>query len=107
MVAIQGLDKLTRQLDEAGKAAKALDGDLTTVNFDPSSAASVNEAVRQMERAIDQKVSRWRGNPLVDELVKTTKATMREQSRQRRGKRDGRTEPWRKVAMEAPEQGGS
>ena len=79
MVAIQGLDKLTRQLDEAGKAAKALDGDLTTVNFDPSSAASVNEAVRQMERAIDQKLSRWRGNPLVDELVKTTKAAMREQ----------------------------
>ena len=76
---MQGLDKLTRQLDEAGKAAKALDGDLTTVNFDPSSAASVKEAVRQMERAIDQKVSRWRGNPLVDELVKKTKAAMQEQ----------------------------
>ena len=79
MVRIQGLDKLTRQLDEAGKAAEALDGDLTTVNFDPSNAASVSEAVRQMERAVDQKVSRWRGNPLVEELAKTTKAAMRKQ----------------------------
>lgn len=75
---ITGLDKLTRQLDEAGKAAKALDGDLATINFDPNDPASVRSAVREMERAVDQKVSRWRGNPLVDDMATKTKAAMRD-----------------------------
>lgn len=75
---ITGLDKLTRQLDEASKAAGALDGDLATVNFDPNDPVSVQTAVRAMERAVDQKVSRWRGNPLVDDMANKTKAAMRD-----------------------------
>lgn len=75
---VQGLDKLTRQLDEAGKAAKLLDGDLMTVNFDPSDPASVKEAIRQMERTVDQKVARYRGNSIVDDMVRKTKAAMRD-----------------------------
>jgi hypothetical protein len=75
---ISGLDALSRQFDELGKAAKALDGDIATVNFDPGDPASIRAAVREMERAIDSKVSRWRTNPLVADLARQTKTSMRD-----------------------------
>lgn len=108
MVKMQGFDTLTRQLDEVGKAAQALDGDLLTLNFDAGSAASVSEAVRQMERAVDQKVSRWRGNPLVGELAETTKAAMREQINinAREARQEG-LRPWQREAIGAPGPDGS
>lgn len=75
---ISGFNALARQFDELGKAAKALDGDLATVTFDPSDPASVRAAVRDMERAVDQKVSRWRNNPLVAGMARQTKSAMRQ-----------------------------
>lgn len=80
---ITGINALTRQLDEFGKAAKALDGDIATVNFDPNEASSVRAAIREMERAVDSKVSRWRTNPLVVNLASQTKASMRDAIRKR------------------------
>lgn len=75
---ISGFDALARQFDELGRAAKALDGDLATITFNPSDPASVRAAVRDMERAVDQKVSRWRNNPLVVGMAKKTKSAMRQ-----------------------------
>lgn len=74
---IKGLHVLTRQLDEVEKAAAAPDGTITTLKFDPSDLDSVQDAIREMERAVDQKVSRYRNNPLVDDIVKATKASFR------------------------------
>ena len=74
---IKGLDALTRQLDEAGKAAAALDGDIVSLNFEPANLQSVEGAIRDMERAVDAKVSRYRNNPLVADIVKQTKAHFR------------------------------
>jgi hypothetical protein len=74
----KGLDALTRQLDEASKAAAALDGTITTLNFNPADPGSVNAAIRDMERAVEAKVSRYRNNPLVADIVKQTKAHFRD-----------------------------
>ena len=85
---IKGMEALTRQLDEAGKAAAALDGDIVPLNFDPSDARSVQSAISEMERAIDAKVSRYGHNPLVADIVKQAKAhfqtAIREKARQQR-----------------------
>lgn len=75
---ITGLGTLARQFDELGKAAKALDGDITTINFDPRDSVSMRAAVREMERAVDRKVSLWRSNPMVANMAEQTKASMRQ-----------------------------
>ena len=66
-----------KHLDELAKAVKALDGGITQVNFDPSDPSSVRAAVTEMERAIDRKVSRWRSNPYVADIVKELKSSFR------------------------------
>lgn len=88
---IKGLDVFTRQVEESGKAADALDGTITTLNFDPSDPNSVSEAIRDMERAVDAKVSRYRNNPLVADIVKQTKTQFRDAIRQKTaiGRRSG------------------
>lgn len=80
---IKGLDAFTRQLDEAGKAIAALDGDLVSLNFDPADAQSVQRAINEMERAVDARVSRYRTNPLVADIVKQTKARFKEAIQQK------------------------
>lgn len=80
---IKGIDALPGQLDEAGKAAAALDGTIATLDFDPADPASVNAAISQMERMVDQKVSRYRSNPLVADIVKQTKIHFRDAIRQK------------------------
>lgn len=77
MIKITGLDKLQKDLKDAGRALERLNGRIADLRFDPSDPASVNAAVRKMERAIDQKVASYRGNPLVAELVKGMKANYR------------------------------
>lgn len=80
---IKGLDALTRQLDEAGKAAAALDGDIVSLNFNPADAQSVEGAICEMERAVDAKVGRYRNNPLVADIIKQTKEHFRDAIRQK------------------------
>ena len=88
-LSIIGLDKLSNDLNDAATALGALDGAIATVNFDPEDSASVNAAIREMETAIDQKVARYRSNPLVANLAKQMKARYREaiieRARQARG----------------------
>ncbi|WP_175874470.1 hypothetical protein [Burkholderia sp. BCC0397] len=76
-IKIDGLDKLKRQLEEAGRAFKSLDGDIAKVNIVPGDPASVQAAIRQMEAAIDRKASGYRGNPLVESVVKQIKERYR------------------------------
>ena len=76
---IDGLDKLQRELQDAERAMRTLDGTLAQLKFDPDDRQSVRSAIRQMETAIDNKVARYRGNALVSQLV----ANMKEQYRQK------------------------
>ncbi|KAB0632491.1 hypothetical protein WT67_00595 [Burkholderia stagnalis] len=75
---LKGLDKLTRQFDEASRAFKSLDGEIATVRVVPGDEASVQAAIREMEAAIDQKAAPYLGNPLVDPVVKQLKVKYRE-----------------------------
>lgn len=84
-IKIDGLDKLKRQLEEAGRAFKSLDGEIAKVNIIPGDPVSIWAAIRQMETAIDRKASGYRGNPLVENVVKQLKEGYRTEIT-RRGK---------------------
>lgn len=51
---ITGLDSLTRQLKEAERVLKELDGDLVNVTFDPHEPGSIEAAIKQVESTIDE-----------------------------------------------------
>jgi hypothetical protein len=66
---IAGLDKLTKQLDDAQRALKELDGELGVVNFDPNDPESINLAIKSMESTIDERVGRYSNNPIIAPLI--------------------------------------
>jgi hypothetical protein len=74
---VSGLQKLQRELEDAQRAFNSLDGTIATLSFDPGDHASVQNAIRQMESAIDGKTSRYRSNPLVMQVAKGLKETYR------------------------------
>ena len=58
MLKITGLDNLQRELQDAQRAFKALDGQITTVKFNPEDQASIQAAIASMEAAVDEKSRR-------------------------------------------------
>lgn len=74
----QGLDGFARQLEEASRAFKSLDGEIAQVRVVPGDHASVQAAIEQIEAAIDSKAAPYRGNPFVDPVVKALKEKYRE-----------------------------
>ncbi len=81
MLKITGFDSVRRELDELARFSKALDGPLVTLNYDPEDKASVQEAIRQMERAVDAKAAPYRSNRLVMDLAAKTKDEFRRRIR--------------------------
>ena len=77
MLKVTGLDKLQRQLEDAQRAFKALDGQLATVHFDPDKPDSIEAAIRTMESAIDDKVAPYRDNAMVASIVPQLKEKYR------------------------------
>lgn len=75
---MSGFDKLQRQLAEAQKALSALDGELTTVNFNPEDPESIEGAIQQVNQTIDQRVGQYANNPIVGPLVEQMKDRYRE-----------------------------
>ena len=78
MFEITGLEKLSQSLREAQEALSNLDGELTSVKFDPAEPASIEAAIQEMERVIDERVGRHADNPIVASLVESTKETFRQ-----------------------------
>lgn len=76
---ITGRDELQKQLDEASKAFQALDGELTTLQFNPASPSSMEAAVVQMEQAIDAKIGPYRGNAMVESIAEELKQKYRQE----------------------------
>lgn len=75
---LSGLDKLQRQLEEAQKALESLDGDLTTVQFDPHDPSSIETAIQKVEQTIDERVGQFANNPFVAPLIEQAKEHFRE-----------------------------
>jgi len=76
---MSGFDELTKRLDEAQKAAKELDGVLGTIKFNPADSRDVDRAIKDMERAVDSKASRYHRNQLVKEIADKLKDHFREE----------------------------
>jgi hypothetical protein len=72
-IKITGLDKLQRELADAQRALRALNGTITTLKFDPTDPKSVERAIHQMEGAVDSKVVSYRGNDLVAKVARGLK----------------------------------
>ena len=78
MFKITGLDKLSRDLEDAQKAMTAMDGELGSVRFDPHDPASIEAAIQEVDRLIDERLGSYASNPLIGPLAEG----MKEQYRQ-------------------------
>jgi hypothetical protein len=78
MFKIEGLDKLTRDLEAAQKALGELDGELGSVSMDPHDPASIEAAIQEAARLVDERVAPYASNPLVAQLVEGVKEAQRE-----------------------------
>lgn len=76
---ITGLDKLTRTFEQASRAAQELNGDLATLRFDPGDPSSVEAAIAEAKLVVDNRLSGWYGNPIVDQMAEGAKASFEEQ----------------------------
>lgn len=74
---IEGLDNFQRELTELSDAAKALDGEICDLSFNPNDKESVQAAIARMEAAVDAKIEKWRNNPAVRELANSSKEVFR------------------------------
>ena len=72
-IKITGFDKLQRELSDAQRALAELNGTIAELKFDPTDSTSVDAAVREMERAVDAKGARYRGNAIIDPLATKSK----------------------------------
>jgi hypothetical protein len=70
---IDGLGDFARKLRELGEATTALNGDITELRVDPHDPASIESAIRQMEMAIDERVSSYAHNDLVSGISEELK----------------------------------
>lgn len=78
MFKINGLDKISRDLEDAQKALAEMDGELGTVSFNPHDPASIEAAIQDVERLIDARLGSYASNPIVGPLAEG----MKEQYRQ-------------------------
>ncbi|HXW29837.1 MAG TPA: hypothetical protein VEK55_10780 [Xanthobacteraceae bacterium] len=72
-IKITGLEELQKKLDDAGRAFRELDGEISTVKFNPNDPSSVEAAVVRMEQTIDAKVAPFRGNEIVEGIIEQLK----------------------------------
>ncbi len=90
---MKGFDDLSKQLEEAQKAAQALDGEIGTLRFNPADPQDVQRAIKEMERIVDARFAPCRSNPLVQPFADATKETFRkhilEQAREASGQGEG------------------
>jgi protein-disulfide isomerase-like protein with CxxC motif len=70
---IMELYQMRRQVEDACRAFRSLDGELAKISLRPGDSASLAAAIRQMETAIDRKVAPFRGNKFVEPYVKPLK----------------------------------
>lgn len=78
MIKIEGLDKLSRDLDAAQKAIEGLNGELGSVSFDAHDPGSIEVAIHELERMVDARLGSYASNPFVSPLIAALKETHRE-----------------------------
>lgn len=77
MFKIEGLDKLSKDLEEASRALEALGGTIGEVRFDPDDPASIEIAIVSINALIDERASGFETNPLIQPLIEEMKESYR------------------------------
>lgn len=77
MIEMKGFDELRKTLADAQKALEGLDGDLGQVRFDPADPASIEAAIAEAERIIDERIGSYAANPIVSQISEGLKQNYR------------------------------
>jgi predicted nucleotide-binding protein len=76
---ISGLDEMQMELQTAAEAFESLNGEFATVKFDADAPSSIDAAITEAERAIDAKLTPFRGNQMVEAIADDLKANFRQE----------------------------
>ncbi|TPJ52378.1 hypothetical protein [Mesorhizobium sp. B2-6-4] len=74
---IEGLDRLNRTFSEAQKALVEIDGEIGIVTFNPEDPASIEAAIQDVERMIDERLGPYASNLIVGPLIDGMKGEYR------------------------------
>lgn len=77
MFKITGLDSLQKTLSEAQTALEAVNGELGTLTFNPEDPASIEAAIAESERLVDERLGTYAGNTIVRPLIQQLKDAFR------------------------------
>lgn len=77
MFKITGLDSLQKTLSEAQIALEAVNGELGTLTFNPDDPASIEAAIAESERLVDERLGAYVGNSIVEPLIQQMKDAFR------------------------------
>ena len=77
MFSITGLDSLQKTLSEAQIALEAVNGELGTLTFNPEDPESIEAAIAESERLVDERLGTYSGNMIVEPLIQQMKDAFR------------------------------
>ncbi|EKT4467958.1 hypothetical protein QEL93_003378 [Pseudomonas putida] len=77
MTFMKGLDDLQRTLAEAQRALETVDGELGTLSFNPEDPESVESAIAESERLVDDRLGKYVNNSIVGPLIVQMKDSFR------------------------------
>lgn len=69
MFKITGLNARSHHLEQAQKAIAGMDGELGTVKFNPLDPQSIDAAVQEIERLVDERLGGYSKNPIVGPMI--------------------------------------
>ncbi|QIL43900.1 hypothetical protein G7045_06270 [Acidovorax sp. HDW3] len=77
MAFLKGLDDLQKTLSEAQRALEAVNGELGTLSFNPEDPGSVEAAIAESERLVDERLGKYANNSIVGPLMVQMKQSFR------------------------------
>lgn len=77
MAFLKGLDDLQKTLSEAQIALEAVNGELGTLSFNPEDPGSVEAAIAESERLVDERLGKYANNSIVGPLMVQMKQSFR------------------------------
>lgn len=77
MALLKGLGDLQKTLSEAQRALEAVNGELGTLSFNPDDPGSVEAAIAESERLVDQRLGKYANNSIVGPLIVQMKQSFR------------------------------
>jgi len=78
MFKVTGFDELSNMLKEASTAIEGLDGEIGTVSFDPQDPVSIEAAITEIYRLIDDKLGDSGSNPIIAQVADGMKESYRQ-----------------------------